>query len=197
MNLRPLCLVLAMALGGCAATYSLVSRGPTQVAKKAFTVQPESAWNRVPKQTGMTAWEEAWTKNGPVLDTIASVGGLPDGRAPVKQNRKADRKVPEFQANRSPQDLVSMIESSYRVGGVTHFTVDSVEPTEFLAHSAVRMNYSYVASDSLPRKGRCVMSIVNGELFLMKLEGAASRYFAAALREFDAMVSSARVGSTA
>ena len=76
---RVLLLILALGLAGCIPTYSLVRPGPVDVAKKSLSVQPAYAWNRIPKSSTDTAWEEAWTKNGPLLDTIAFVGGLPNG----------------------------------------------------------------------------------------------------------------------
>ena len=191
MNLRILVLAIALIITGCVPSYTLVQPGQVPVAKKALSIQPTSAWNRIPKGPGETAWEEAWTKNGPLLDTVAFVGGLPDGSTLVRQEKKADQKVPTFRADMSPQDLVSMIESSYRIGGVSVFDVTSVEPSPFIGRTAIKMDYSYVQGDGLPRKGRCVMSVSDSKLYLMKLEGAASHYFDASMAEFDAMVASA------
>ena len=193
MKHRLLILVLLLGLAGCGPSYTLVQPGPTLVADKSMTVQPVSAWNRIPNGPSDTDWEEAWTKNGPLLDTVAFVGGLPDGKALAKQERKADQQVPTFRANMSPDDLVSMIEGSYRVGGVSVFDVVSVEPVNFLGHPAIKMDYSYVAGDSLARKGRCVMAVSGSKLYLMKLEGAASHYFDAESPEFDSMLTTASI----
>jgi hypothetical protein len=144
----------------------------------------------MPKGSSDTSWEEAWTKNGPLLDTVAFVGGLPDGNSLARQAKKADQQVPAFRANMSPEDLVSMIEGSYRVGGVTVFDVVNVEPVNFLGKPAIRMDYAFVAGD-LPKRGRCVMSVSDNKLYLMKLEGAASHYFDASSPEFDSMLGSA------
>lgn len=191
MKLRLIILALIISLAGCTPSYQLVQPGPVPVAKKAIVVQPTSAWNRIPKGPADTVWEEAWTKNGPLLDTVAFVGGLPDGNALVRQEKKADQKVPTFKADMSPQDLVSMIESGYRVGGVSVFEISAVEPVRFIGQPAVQMDYSYVTGDGLPRRGRCVMSVADRRLFLMKLEGAAGHYFDASLPEFVAMTSTA------
>lgn len=191
MSIRFFVLALVLGLAGCVPSYTLVQPGQTEVAKKALTVQPTTSWNRIPKGPGDTAWEEAWTKNGPLLDTVAFVGGLPDGDTLVRQEKKADKKVPTFRADMSPQDLVSMIESSYRIGGISVFEIAGVEPTQFVGQPAIKMDYSYVPSDGLPRRGRCVMSVADSKLYLMKLEGAASHYFDASVPEFEAMVGSA------
>jgi hypothetical protein len=191
MKIPLLGVALLLALSGCVAGYTLVPPGPTTVANNALTVQPSSAWNKIPKGPESLQWEESWTKNGPLLDTIAFVAGLPDGKALAQQKKKDDRQVPTFHANMSAQDLTSMVEGSYRVGGVQVFDVLAIEPAKFLGQSGVKMDFSYVLGDKLVRRGRCVMGVVNGQLYLFKLEGAADHYFSAALPEFDALIASA------
>jgi hypothetical protein len=189
--LRILGLLALVTLAGCMPRYTLVPPGPTAVAKDALTVQPSSTWNRIPKTNQDIPWEESWTKNGPLLDTIAFVGGLPDGKALAQQKKKDDQQVPTFRENMSPDDLVSMVEGSYRVGGVRIFNVLGVEPVPFLGQTGLKMDFSYVTGDNLVRSGRCVLGVVGKQLYLLKLEGAADHYFTAALPEFDAMLASA------
>ena len=112
-------LCLSLTLGGCVVPYKLVKAGPTAVAHNAFTVQPTRAWNMVPPDLSRTQWEEVWTQNGPLLETIAFLGGLPEGKRVIVQDKKAVQRVPLFRANMTPQDLASMVEASYRVRGVT------------------------------------------------------------------------------
>lgn len=189
---RTLVLAGALGLAACVPTYTLVPSGPHEVAKSGLSVSPSSSWNRIPKGPNDIPLEESWTKNGPLLDSISFVGGLPDGQALLVQKKKADQQVPVFRSDMSPNDLVSMAESYYRIrGGVTVFNVTAVEPTPFLGTNAVKFDFDYVGVDELPRKGRCVMGVVDGKLYLMKLEGAASHYFANATGEFDAMMKTA------
>lgn len=178
-------------LWGCTTPFTMVSPGVVPVVKKSFTVQPQSAWNRITSAGTDIPQKESWTKNGVLLDSVAFVGGLPAGQALVRQQKKADEQVPVFRPDMSPDDLVSMIESTYRIGGVTAFEVTSVEPASFLRSSAVRIDFNYVPPDELPRKGRCVMTVQNEQLYLMRLDGAASHYFDTALSEFEVMLGSA------
>ena len=83
------------------------------------------------------------------------------------------------------------IEASYRVGGVNLFELTSVEPVMFLGSDGIKLDYSFVADDSLKRRGRCVLSVVQDKLYLIKLEGATNHYFDTALPEFNAMLDSA------
>lgn len=182
-------------LAACAPTYSLVSPAPVSAARGTIRVQPATAWNKVPKGTYDVKWEENWTRNGPLLDGISFIGGLPDGEAIARQRKKDDQKVPVFRAAMSPQDLVSMIESFYRIkAGVSIFETTAVEPVTFLGKPGLRFDYTYVGGDEVKRKGRSLAAIIDGKLYLMALDGTASHYFDAALPEFEAMAAGATIG---
>ena len=190
-----LSLVLAaLALSGCMASYSLVPAAEESlVGGDALVVKPSGAWNALPMNADQSKWDETWTKNGPLLDTLAFVGGLPDGKSLLKQKKKDDQKVPVFRADMTPQDLVSMMEASYRVRGITVFDVESVDPADFLGGKGLRVGYRYAPNDGIAKKGVCVARIVDKKLYAIKLEGVSSHYFDAALPEFDQVVASAKL----
>lgn len=183
-------------LSGCAAGYQLVSPAPAvTVARNSMIVTPSTVWNRVPRTPADVPQEENWTANGPMLDTISFIGGLDDGLPIVRQRRRDQQRVPIFRSDMTPQDLVSMIESFYRVRGeVSVFNVTGVQPVQFLGTTATRLDFDYVTGDQLQRRGRAVLAIVGGRLYLIALDAARSHYFGAAEREFDALVSGARLG---
>jgi hypothetical protein len=147
----------------------------------------------VPPGYQQAKWEQAWTQNGPLLETVVFVTGLPDGKSLVKQRKKDDAQVAVFRADMTPNDLVSMIETSYRVGGITVFAVDSVDPAPFLGGTGLRMRYHYAPSDGISKKGSAVLRVVDKKLYVMKLEGVSSHYYDAVLPEFEQMVASARL----
>jgi hypothetical protein len=132
-----------------------------------------------------------WTQNGLVLETVAFLGGVPDGKAIVVQKKKDEQQVPVFRSNMSPEDLVSMLEASYRVKGITVFNVDSVDPVEFLGGQGIRVLYHYAPGDGITKNGSCVFRIVDNKLYAMKLDGASSHYFSAATPEFELLVNTA------
>ena len=200
MNARILLALIPAFLAGCAVPYlqylphmpyRLKKAGTTSVAKGAFTVRPSSAWNVVPKEASRTRWEEVWTQNGPLLDTVAFLGGMPEGETVVVQNKKDEQRVPLFRANMSPEDLASMVEASYRIRGVTVFNVESVNPVEFLGGQGIRVRFNYAPSDGITKRGDCVLRIIDKKLYVMKLEGVSSHYFSAAVPEFELLVTTA------
>lgn len=186
---------LLLALAACAPHYTLVSPAPVAVAKGSMHVHPGIAWNKAPKGRYDIAWEENWTENGATLDTLGFIGGLPDGQAIVKQRRKVDRKVPVFRATMSPQDLVAMIESYYRIrAGAAVFETRGVAPARFLGVPGLQFDFAYVGADEVRRRGRAVLAVVDGKFYCLSLDGAALHYFDAALPEFDAIARSATRG---
>jgi hypothetical protein len=184
----------AMLVMGCAPHYSMVPAGPVSVARGAMKVEPAVAWNRAPKAPTDIAWEESWTGDGPLLDSLDFVGGLPDGRAIARQRPKDDRKIPLFRASMSAPDLVSMIESYYRIrGGAMVFEVASVTPHRFLDHDGILFDYDWVGTDAMKRHGRVIAAIVDRKFYMIALNGASMHYFHAALPQFEALAASARM----
>lgn len=193
MHKIALVLIASLPLAACIPAYKLVKPGPATVGDGSLSVTAKNPWNSVP-QLGARKWEQSWTLNGPLLDSVTFVSGMPSGQSLVKQRKKADAQVAVFKADMSPTDLVSMIETAYRVGGVTVYEVDSVDPVPFLGGTGVKLRFHYTPGDGISKKGSCVMRVVGEKLYLMKLEGVTSHYFAAAESEFDGMVATATVG---
>ena len=194
MKLRIALILAAFAFTGCMVSYTLVPAAEESlVGGDELVVKPAIAWNALPVNYGQTKWDETWTRNGPLLDTVSFVGGLPDGQALLKQKKKDDQKVPVFKADMTPQDLVSMMEASYRVRGITVFEIESVDPADFLGGKGLKVQYKYAPNDGMAKKGVAVARIVDQKLYVIKLEGVTSHYFDASRPDFDQLVASAKL----
>jgi len=182
----------SLTLVGCVPTYSLVRADkPVPAASGTMKVKPAVDWNKAPPGASSMLKAEVWTQNGPVLDAIVFLGGVKDGTAIVQQQKKEDRKVPVFQSAMTPQDLVAMVESYYRIRqGATIFETENLKPTTFLNSKALDFSYHYVGSDNVKRRGRTVLAVIDQQLYLMTLDGAAY-YFGAAQPQFEALLASA------
>jgi hypothetical protein len=181
-------------LGGCVSGYTLVKADRVSVAGGTMKVHPSIAWNKMPRTAFDVPREEAWTQNGVLLDSITFIGAVSDGEAIAKQRKKDDRKVPVFRSNMTPQDLVSMVESYYRIKGqITVFETTEVKPVTFLGRPGVEFNFNYVGGDDVKRRGRSFLAIVDGKLYLMALDATALHYFDAALPEFVTIAASAGI----
>ena len=193
MRIRFAIALVAWALAGCMPGYQIITPGDKHVAGKQLVVHPGIPWNQLPHSPNQTAWDETWTRNGPLLDAVAFVGGLPDGETLLKQKKKVEQRVPVFRADMSPQDLVSMMEASYRVRGITVFEIESVDPADFLGGKGLKVQYKYAPNDGMSKKGVCVARVVDNKLYAIKLEAVSSHYFNLSLPEFNNIVASAKL----
>ncbi len=180
--------------GGLFSQYRLVEPRAESVARGSMTVTPTVRWNRAPRGVHDIAREENWTLNGPLLDGLTFIGGLEDGKRIVQQRRKADRKVPNFSADMSPQDIASMIESFYRIrAGSTRFEMTGLQPRTFLGQPGFQFDYAHLGGDEVERRGRAVGAIVERRFYLALFDAARMHYFDAGLPEFEQIVESARL----
>lgn len=172
--------------------FTLAAADGSEVAGSHLSLNPGSNWKRLPAGMSQSRWEEVWSRNGPQLDRMALIDGLPEGKAIISQDKNADQRVPVFRADMTAQDFMSMVEVSYRVNGVVVFDFESVEPIDFLGGRGVRLRYRYASGVGFSKRGSCVMRVVDEKLYAMKLEGVANDSFDAVATQFDQLVDSAR-----
>jgi hypothetical protein len=199
------CLAIALSLAGCTgglgageygvnSPYSLIRARSVAVGDDSLVVTPPHEWNRSrPFFFDDVRWVEDWTLNGPILDSLSFVSGLPGGKYLVRQSRRADRQVPKFRSDMTAPEIAAMIESLYRVrAGTVDFRTIALQPRPFLGVNGFQLDFEHLDTDELWRRGRAVGAVVNGELYLIILDAARSHYFDAAAPDFEAMVNSAR-----
>jgi hypothetical protein len=195
-GLAALALLSGCAGGGGAGLfnrYTLVQPGAEAVARDSMTVVPTMRWNKAPRGPHDIDKEENWTMNGPLLDGLTFVGALDDGKRIVQQRRKADRKVPNFSAGMTPQEIASMIESFYRIrAGSTRFEMTALQPRTFLGQPGFQFDYAHLGGDEVERRGRAVGAIIDRRFYLALFDATRMHYFDAGLPEFERIVESAR-----
>lgn len=174
--------------------FQLVRPRPHVVAGGGMVVAPGIEWNRIPRGRFDIPREENWTLNGPVLDGITFIGGVENDKRIVEQRRKDDRKVPNFRADMTPQEIADMIESFYLIrGGSVEFNVTGVRPRTFAGQPGFQLDYNHLGGDELRRQGRAVGAIVNRRLYLILFDAARMHYFPAGVQEFERIAESARI----
>lgn len=178
--------------------YQLVRARPTSVGNGGMEVTPPRPWNRQRRYFFFDSvrWVEDWTLNGPYLDGITFVSGLPGGEYLVRQRKSDDRQVPKFRANMTAPELAAMLESAFRVrGGAVEFKTLSLEPRQFMGYPGFQFDFEHLDSDELWRKGRAIGAVIDGRLYLILYDATRSHYYANALPDVEAMASSARIRS--
>jgi len=194
----------ALSLAGCSSLgggegfgssyYSLVKVRSVRVADGSMAVTPPRPWNRARRLFfDDVRWVEDWTLNGPHLDGMTFVAGLPNGKYLIRQRRSEERQVPRFRSDMTVPEIAALLESAWRVrGGAIDYRTLALVPRPFLGASGFQLDYEHLDTDELWRKGRAVGAVIDGELYLILYDAARSHYYAAALNDFEAMVTSAR-----
>lgn len=175
--------------------YSAVSVRPHNVGDGSMQVTPPRPWNKQRRFFFDDVRSvEDWTLNGPLLDNMMFIAGLPDRKALVRQRSTDNQQVPMFRSNMTAPEIVSMLESAYRVrGGAIDFRTLALAPRPFVGQSGFQLDFEYLAGDELWRRGRAVGAVVNGRLYLVLLDAARTHYYADTIRDFEAVVTSARL----
>lgn len=205
MNRKLFSLAIALSLAGCTgglgggdygvnSPYSLVRVRSVAVGDDSMVVTPPREWNRARTFFFQDVrWVEDWTLNGPLLDSISFVSGLPSGKTLVRQRRRADRQVPYFRSDMTAPEVAALVESLFRVrAGTVDYRTIALQPRPFLGVNGFQLDFEHLDSDELWRRSRAVGAVVNGELYLILLDASRSHYFDAAAPDFEAIVNSAR-----
>ena len=196
--------MLGLALAGCSSVgggfsdyYGLVRPHSVSVGDGSMAVTPPRPWNRQRRFFfDDVKWVEDWTLNGPLLDDLTFVSGLPDAKRLIRTDSSDAQQVPKFHSDMTAPEIAAMLESAYRVrGGAVDFKTLSLEPRQFMGYPGFQFDYEHLATDELWRKGRVVGAVIGGRLYLVMLDAARSHYFPDELRDFEAMVASARLAS--
>ena len=194
----------ALALSGCSSVggggmgsdyYSLVRVRSVQVGDGSLAVTTPRPWNKTRRNFFFddVRWVEDWTLNGPLLDGISFVTGLPSGKYLIRQSRREDRQVPKFRSDMSAPEITAMLESLYRVrGGSIDFRTTSLQPRRFLGANGFQFDFEHLDTDELWRRGRAVGAVIDGELYLILFDAARSHYYGNAIGDFEAIAASAR-----
>ena len=175
--------------------YSLVRVRSVEVGDGSMAVTPPRPWNKQRRWLfDDVRWVEDWTLNGPLLDGMSFVSGLPSGRYLVRQSRREERQVPKFREDMLAPEIASMLESAFRVrGGAVDFRTLALTPRNFLGYPGFQFDYEHLDGDELWRKGRAVGAVINGRLYLILYDAARSHYYPNAIGDFEALAASARL----
>lgn len=197
---------MALALNACSSAgggggfggispYGLVRAGQSyNVGSGAMSVTSPREWNRQGNFFSFNdvRWVEDWTLNGPYLDGITFVTGLPDNKRLIWQEYKADRQVPRFRSTMTAPEVASLLETLFRVeGGAVEFKTLALAPRPFLGTGEFQLDYEHLDGDEVWRKGRAVGAVIDGRLYLILFDAARAHYYPQALPDYEAIIRSA------
>jgi hypothetical protein len=189
-TLRISALLLALVLAGCAAV-SKVETGETLV-KNRLAVQVAAPWNKF--ERGQADNTPTWTVEGITVDALQFYVGLKDGDliAPTPSNRKGVEPL-TFKTAMQPADVVALYQGLFTRDG-SSFTLDKLEPAEFVGTRGFRFEYSLVRKlDDVRLRGVAYGAVRNGELFLINYSAPRLAFFPKYVGQVETLAKSAKV----
>lgn len=189
LRLATLCLVLA--LGACAvANVTPVVSGENAVSDR-LTLVVDQPWNQFARN--LRGNIPTWTHEGITLDSLQFWVGVKDGAPIVGSPKDKGAAALTFKSAMQPAEIVALYQSLYTRDG-SSFTLDRLEPVEFLGQPGFRFAYSMVRKvDDLRLRGMAWGAVRNGELFLIDFSAPRLAIFDRLLPSVQALAASARV----
>jgi len=188
--LRLSALTLAVVLAGCAAV-SKVNTGET-VIKNRLAVNVATAWNQF--ERGQADNTPTWTVEGVTVDALQFYVGIKSGEliAPTPSNRKGVAPL-VFRADMQPAEVVALYQGLLTRDG-SSFTLDKLEPAEFVATPGFRFEYSLTRKvDDVRLRGVAYAAVRNGELFVINYSAPRLAFFPKYIEKVETLAKSARV----
>lgn len=185
--------ISALLPAGIAQAHSLKKQGEAvQVADSTLTVTPSRDWNRLSGKIGKST--ETWTLDGGQLNDVTFFGGIEAGRPLVRERSKKHDPLPKFTETTLLVEVPELLEGTYRTyKELSAFKVASSSPAKFLGRDGIQFSYEFTDRDGLTRKGEAVAVIVNKKLFMITFDAPRLYYFDRAVRDFRALIASARL----
>lgn len=180
--------VLAFVLAGCVAV-AKVETGEA-VVKDRMVVRVDSPWNRFERDQAYGL--PTWTQEGITVDALAFMVGVKDGQAigPVVTGKQTPL---VFKSAMQPAEIAALYQAMLSRDGST-FTLDRIEPDEFVGTRGFRFEYTLVRKvDEVRLRGVAWAAVRNGELHLISYSAPRLVFFDKYVARAEALARSARI----
>lgn len=184
-------LFVALVLAGCA---SVVKVEGQQLVNQKLAVNVPAAWNRIAAHQQPY---ELWTQDGVSLDQLRFWAGVQPGQTLIRvpstpMGQKAPR-VPTFEANMSPDQLVSLFEILFAADG-SQVRITRVEPGEFAGERGIRFEFSVIKrSTDLQLKGTGWAAVRDNQLYAATFTAPELAFYPRLLPKAQDVVATARI----
>ena len=188
---RRICvLAFALVLASC----SHVSKIPTgdTVLKDRLVIKVDTAWNQFERGTADNT--PTWTIDGITVDALKFYVAIKDGDTIASPAPGQKGGVPlTFRAKMGGADVVGLYQSLWTRDG-SSFTLDKLEPAEFIGTKGFRFEYSVVRkSDDVRLRGVGYAAIRGNELFAITYVAPRLGFFAKHAAQVEMLAKSARL----
>lgn len=152
--------LLSLILAACATpSFVRVNDGDTSIGQR-LVVRSDGGWNTF--EGGAGSGFPTWTVDGYLVDSLRFYADIKDGQPLVAAG---DGKRPPFRASMRPHEIVALFEGLF-AGGGSVFTLDKLEPAEFLGGKGFRFEFQLLRKDDSVRlRGLAHGAVHNGQLY--------------------------------
>ncbi len=195
MKRLAIALLAAALLASCATPYVLVEPS-RQTVGSVISVEPGMKWNKM----GTSQYQgkvEAWTLDGPRLNTLLFFTGVSDGEPLFVQrgvSQKTVEKPPVFKSSMNPLEIQELLHATMvRFYGSPIAEVRNLRAEQIAGGDGMRIETRLVGRDEVDRHGVFVGTISKGKLYGAWFQGARLHYFERYLPEYDRIIASAKL----
>lgn len=186
-------LLAALVLSGCAAV-SKVATGEA-VIRDRLAVTVDQPWNQF--ERGIADNTPTWTHEGITVDALQFYVGIKDGQVIAQARDTSGSGKSEapltFRASMQPAEIVALYQGLLTRDG-SSFTLEKLEPAEFLGQRGFRYEYSLVRKfDDVRLRGVGWGAVRNGELFVIQFSAPRLAFFSRYAPLAEKVALSARV----
>ena len=186
---------VALAAAACQ-HYAAIGPGSYNVHGK-IAVQLDSQWNR--QVAGpRAAWDESWTRHGPLLDVLVIAAGIGDGKPLLDVRGKEAEQLPKFRTGMAPGDIVTLVQGTLGAAEkASDFETTKIETARIDGREAVRFEFTFgTGADSLLESDRKALGVAveaDGQLYLVLFHAVEIHYYDALRPTVETVMESVRI----
>ncbi|TAD88105.1 MAG: hypothetical protein EAZ99_14850 [Alphaproteobacteria bacterium] len=175
--------------------WTLVNPGPTNI-RSSLQLSPTIAFNQragaLPAQP-----TETWTLDGPLLNRVWILPGIPEGRplvvAPSTFADPNARPFPAIKPTMNETEMMELIADTISIdNGQVALTTENLRPTTFSGQPGFRFDFQFAGRNELRYRGSFVGAMIDGKLFGVMLTATSLHHYQSLLPEFERLAASAR-----
>lgn len=174
-------------LSGCA-RITAVDPGLAEIGA-GLSVRGKAGWNRLPP--GALGADQAWTRDGPGLDTLLFVAGRREGEPLLTHKR--ERKALLLRAGMTPTEVMELWGTELAQAGQRMVVTHSLMPATFAGSPGFRFRFAYANPAGLTFDDHASGSMVGERLYLIAFAGTRAHHFRAHRPAVAHLIGSARV----
>ncbi|CAG1016557.1 hypothetical protein BURC_01388 [Burkholderiaceae bacterium] len=183
-------LLAALVIAGCA-NVTKVDTGEALVRNR-LAVTVASPWNQF--ERGLSDNTPTWTIEGITVDALQFYVGIKDGEAIAPAPAGDNKLLPlTFKSSMQPADVVALYQGLFTRDG-SSFTLEKLEPAEFVGTRGFRFEYSLTRKvDDVRLRGVAYGAVRQGELFVINYSAPRLAFYPKYVGQVEALAKTARV----